>query len=50
MQIPLVEYMPESITEETMETTCGIGTKLVNEIYKIIIPDETKFCFLFWRW
>ena len=47
-QIPLMEYTPELIVEETMETTCGVGTKLVNGICKIIIPDETKFCFLFW--
>ena len=40
----------EPISEETMETTCGVGTKLVNGIYKIIMPDETKFCFLFWCW
>jgi len=40
----------ETIAEETMETTCGVGTKLVNGICKIIIPDETKFCFLFWCW
>ena len=44
---PIVE---ETISEETMETTCGVGTKLVNGICKIIMPDETKFCFLFWCW
>jgi hypothetical protein len=49
-QIPLMEYTPEPIAEETMETTCGVGTKLLNGICKIIIPDETKFCFLFWCW
>jgi len=38
----------ELISKETMETTCGVGTKLINGICKIIIPDETKFCFLFW--
>ena len=40
----------ETIAEETMETTCGVGTKLLNRICKIIILDETKFCFLFWCW
>jgi len=50
-----MEYTPEPIveeliSEETMETTCGVGTKLVNGICKIIIPDEIKFCFLFWCW
>jgi hypothetical protein len=49
-QIPLMEYTPEPIAEEPMETTCGVGTKLVNGICKIIIPDQTKFCFLFWCW
>ena len=44
---PIVE---ELISEEIMKTTCGVGTKLVNGICKIIIPDETKFCFLFWCW
>jgi hypothetical protein len=45
-----IRYTPEPISEETMETTCGVGTKLVNGICKIIIPDDTKFCFLFWCW
>ena len=45
-----MEYTPEPIAEETMETKCGVGTKLVNGICKIIIPDETKFCFLCWCW
>jgi hypothetical protein len=54
-QIPLMEYTPEPIVkepiaEETMETICGVGTKLVNGICKIIIPDEPKSCFLFWCW
>ena len=40
----------ETIAEETMETTCGVGIKLVNRICKIIIPDEIKFCFLFCCW
>jgi len=26
----------------------GVGKKLVNKIYKIIILDKTKFYFLFW--
>ena len=34
-----MEYTPETITEETMETTCGVETKLVNVICKIIMPD-----------
>jgi len=42
-----VEYVPESIVEETMETTCGVEIKSLHGICKIIIPDETKFCFLF---
>ena len=45
-----MEYTPEPIVEETMETTCGVGPKLVNRTCKIIMPDETKFCFLFWCW
>ena len=45
-----IQYTPEIISKETMETTCGVGTKLVNGICKIIIPDDTKFCFLFWCW
>jgi hypothetical protein len=45
-----IQYAPEPISKETMETTCGVGKKLVNGICKIIIPDETKFCFLFWCW
>ena len=45
-----MEYAPEPIVEETMEITYGVGTKLVNGSCKIIIPDETKSCFLFWYW
>jgi hypothetical protein len=45
-----VGYTPEPVADEIVETTCGIGTKLVNGICKIIIPDEPKFCFLFWCW
>jgi len=50
-----IQYTPEpifeeTIVEETMEITCGVGTELVNGICKIIISDETKFCFLFWCW
>jgi hypothetical protein len=45
-----MKYTPEPIAKETMETTCGVGTKLLNGICKIIIPDETTFCFLFWCW
>jgi len=45
-----MKYTPEPIAKETMETTCGVGTKLLNGISKIIILDETKFCFLFWYW
>ena len=47
-QILLVEYSAEPIVKEIMETTCGVGKKLVNRICKIIIPDESQFCFLFW--
>jgi len=42
-----MEYAPEPIVEETMETTCGVETKLLRGICKIIISNETKFCFLF---
>jgi len=45
-----IQHTSEPIAEEIMETTCGVGTKLINGICKIIIPDETKFCFLFWCW
>ena len=45
-----MKYTPEPIAKETMETTGGVGTKLLNGICKIIIPDEIKFCFLFWCW
>jgi len=27
-----MKYTPEPIAKETMETTCGVGTKLVNGI------------------
>jgi hypothetical protein len=47
-QISLVEYSAEPIVKEIMETTCGVGKKLVNGICKIIIPDESQFRFLFW--
>jgi len=49
-QTQLMQYTPEPITEETTEPTCGIGTESVNGICKIIIPDESQFCFLFWCW
>ena len=29
-----MECAPEPIAEETMETTCGVGTKLINEFVK----------------
>jgi len=45
-----VEYVSEPIAGDTMETTCSVGTKLVNGICKIIISDETKSYFLFWCW
>ena len=45
-----IQYTPEPIVEEKIETTCGVGTKLVNGICKIIIPDEPESCFLFWCW
>ena len=46
----LIGYTSEPTLEKTIELTCGIGTKLVNGICKIIMPDESKFCFLFWHW
>ena len=49
-QTQLMQYTPEPIAEETTESTCGIGTESVNGICKIIIPDESQFCFLFWCW
>jgi hypothetical protein len=49
-QTQSIQYTPEPIAEETTESTCGIGTESVNGICKIIIPDEAKFCFLFWCW
>jgi hypothetical protein len=42
-----VEYISEPIIEETMETICGVGKKLVNRIYNIIMSNEPKFYFLF---
>ena len=49
-QTPSIEYTPEPIAEYTTDTTCGIGTESVNGICKIIIPDESQSCFLFWCW
>ena len=49
-QTQSMQYTPEPIAEETTEQTCGIGTESVNGICKIIIPDESQFCFLFWCW
>jgi YVTN family beta-propeller protein len=45
-----VGYTPEPVAEEIVETTCGVGTELVDGICKIIKTDEPKFCFLFWCW
>ena len=45
-----IQYAQEPISEETMETTCGVGIKLVNGIFNMVILDEIKFCFLFWCW
>jgi len=44
-----ITYTPEPVAEET-KPQCGVGTKLVDGICKIIKPDEPKFCFLFWCW
>jgi hypothetical protein len=42
-----VEYVPEPIVEEIMKITCGVETKLLHGICKIIIPDDSKPYFLF---
>ena len=46
-QTQSIRYTPEPVSEELVEVTCGIGTKSLNGICKIIISDETKFYFLF---
>ena len=49
-QTQSTQYTPEPMADEIIEPTCGIGTESVNGICKIIIPDESQFCFLFWCW
>jgi hypothetical protein len=44
-----IGYTPEPVAEE-IKPQCGVGTKLVDGICKIIKTDEPKFCFLFWCW
>ena len=44
-----IGYTPEPVAEE-IKPHCGVGTKLVDGICKIIKTDEPKFCFLFWCW
>ncbi len=48
-QIQSIGYTPEPVAEE-IKPQCGVGTKLVDGICKIIKTDEPKFCFLFWCW
>ncbi|UTY62321.1 MAG: NHL repeat-containing protein [Marine Group I thaumarchaeote] len=49
LKVQSIEYTPEPVAEET-KPQCGVGTKLVDGICKIIKTDEPKFCFLFWCW
>ena len=49
-QIQSITYTHEPIVEEEIKPQCGVGTKLVDGICKIIKPDEPQFCFLFWCW
>ena len=49
-QIQSITYTHEPIVEEEIKPQCGVGTKLVDGICKIIKTDEPKFCFLFWCW
>ncbi len=49
-QIQSITYTHEPIVEEEIKPQCGVGTKLVDGICKIIKTNEPKFCFLFWCW
>ena len=48
-KVQSIGYTPEPVAEE-IKPQCGVGTKLVDGICKIIKTDEPKFCFLFWCW
>ena len=50
LQSQSIGYTPEPVAEKEIKPQCGVGTKLVDGICKIIKPDEPKFCFLFWCW
>ncbi len=49
-KVQSIGYTPEPVTDEEIKPKCGVGTKLVDGICKIIKTDEPKFCFLFWCW
>ena len=48
-KVQSIGYTLEPVAEE-IKPQCGVGTKLVDGICKIIKTDEPKFCFLFWCW
>ena len=49
-KVQSIVYTPEPVLDEETMSQCGVGTKLVDGICKIIQTDESKFCFLFWCW
>ena len=50
LQVQSIGYTPEPVAEKETMPQCGVGTKLVDGICKIIKTDEPQFCFLFWCW
>ncbi len=50
VKVQPIEYIPEPIAEKEIKSQCGVGTKVVDGICKIIKTYEPQFCFLFWCW